>query len=286
MTEHTFSGRVVVVTGAASGIGLACAQQFARQRAKVVLLDVDRSGLETAIRSMDAPTSPVAMTCDVADREAVGRVFQAIASDGKIDVLVNCAGINRLKRNFACTSTEDWDAVVAVNLSGMFYCCHAVIEGMRRRGGGTIINFASWAGRHAGYFTGPAYNATKRAVLALTESINIEEGLNGLRATAIVPEEVATAIVDKRPVPPTAEERARMLLPEDVARSVVFAAAQPARVCINELVISPVYNRAYLGLHPTALTSQHESHPLPPPGVHHGMPHQHRFLGIEKGRAA
>src|SRR6185369_12873316 len=67
MTEHTFSGRVVVVTGAASGIGLACAQQFARQRAKVVLLDVDRSGLETAIRSMDAPTSPVAMTCDAAD---------------------------------------------------------------------------------------------------------------------------------------------------------------------------------------------------------------------------
>jgi NAD(P)-dependent dehydrogenase (short-subunit alcohol dehydrogenase family) len=175
---------------------------------------------------------------------------------GQIDVLVNCAGINSPDRHFARTTPGEWDRIVAVNLSGMFYACHAVLAGMRRRGRGTIINFASWAGRHAAFFPGVAYTASKRAVLALTESINIEEGLNGIRATAIVPEEVATAIVDLRPVPPTPEERARMLTPEDVASCVVFAACMPPRACINELVVSPTWNRDYLGQHRTALTAR------------------------------
>ena len=191
----------------------------------------------------------------MADQAAISAGLQAVeARHGRIDVLVNCAGINTRERHFADATPQDWDRVIAVNLSGMFYGCRAVMDGMRRRGGGTIVNFASWAGRHAAFFPGVAYSASKRAVLALTESINIEEGLHGLRATAIVPEEVATAIVNRRPVPPTPAERARMLTPEDVARAVVFVASLPPRVCINELTISPTWNRDYLGLHRTALT--------------------------------
>ncbi|WP_326541891.1 SDR family oxidoreductase [Pseudorhodoferax sp.] len=247
-------GRVVAVTGAASGIGRACVDAFRSAGCQVLMLDVDGAGLEAAAHGDAARLH--AFQCDIADQPALSQVLdEAQASCGPIDVLVNCAGVNGPKRHFADTSPQAWDRIVAVNLSAMFYACHLVIPGMRERGRGTIVNFASWAGRHGAFFPGVAYSASKRAVLSLTESINIEEGLNGLRATAIVPEEVATAIVDKRPVPPTPQERARMLTPDDVAQCVLFAASLPERVCINELTVSPTWNRSYLGLHRTALAT-------------------------------
>jgi NADP-dependent 3-hydroxy acid dehydrogenase YdfG len=257
MAHGDLSGQVVVVTGAASGIGRACVGRFLQEGSTVVLMDRDVRALAAVAAEIGAPAQVQTLACDVSDSGAITAALQGVESrHGRIDVLVNCAGINTADRHFARTSPADWDRIVAVNLSGMFYGCHAVMDGMRRRGGGTIINFASWAGRRAAYFPGVAYTASKRAVLALTESINIEEGLNGVRATAIVPEEVATAIVDKRPVPPTPGERARMLTPDDVASCVVFAASLPSRACINELVVSPTWNRDYLGLHRTALTAR------------------------------
>jgi NADP-dependent 3-hydroxy acid dehydrogenase YdfG len=257
MAVQAAEPRVAVITGAASGIGFACAARLQELGFTVVMLDRDSDLLAESGMQLSGSTPVSTVSCDVSDSNAVAATFNSILSThSRIDVLVNCAGINRLDRHFTKTSIKDWDAVVNVNLNGMFYCCHAVIAHMRERGHGTIVNFASWAGRHAGYFTGAAYNASKRAVFALTESINIEEGLNGLRATTIVPEEVATAIVDKRPIKPTPEERARMLKPEDVAAAIAFVAGLPPRVCINELVISPTWNRDYLGLHQTALSAR------------------------------
>ena len=151
------------------------------------------------------------------------------------------------KRNFKSMSVEGWDDVVNINLNGLFYCCHAVIPGMRARKDGLIINISSWAGRYASVLTGPAYNATKRAVIAITESINMEECMHGIRATSILPGEVATPIMEKRPVPPSKEERARMAQPEDFGKAILFVAAMPARSCVNELVIAPTWNRFYVG---------------------------------------
>ena len=94
---------------------------------------------------------------------------------------------------------------------------------------------------------GAVYNTTKRAVLALTESINMEECTHGIRATSLLPGEVATPILDKRPVPPSKEVRERMVQPEDMGRAILFLAQMPARTCINELVISPTHNRFYTG---------------------------------------
>jgi len=136
---------------------------------------------------------------------------------------------------------------VAINLSGLFYCVHAVLPVMRRQRQGLIINVSSWAGLYASKLTGPAYNATKRAVLALTESINMEECLHGIRATSVCPGEVATPILEKRPVPPSPDQRARMVQPEDMGQAIAFIARMPARTCINELVISPTHNRFYTG---------------------------------------
>jgi NADP-dependent 3-hydroxy acid dehydrogenase YdfG len=95
--------------------------------------------------------------------------------------------------------------------------------------------------------TGPAYTASKAGMIALTHSLNIEEGVNGIRATAICPGEVATPILKSRPVEPSAEDKARMLQEEDLGRTIRFVAELPPHVCINELVITPVFNRIYVG---------------------------------------
>jgi NADP-dependent 3-hydroxy acid dehydrogenase YdfG len=117
---------------------------------------------------------------------------------------------------------------------------------MRARREGTVINVASFAGWHYEYITGPAYTASKAGMMALTHSFNIEECVNGLRATALCPGEVATPILKKRPVQPTEADKARMLQEADLGRAIRFIAEQPAHVCINEMVISPVWNRTYV----------------------------------------
>jgi NADP-dependent 3-hydroxy acid dehydrogenase YdfG len=118
---------------------------------------------------------------------------------------------------------------------------------MRKQKQGLIINVSSWFGRYPNALGGPGYNATKRAVIALTETINIEEATNGIRATAILPGEAATPILEKRPVPPPQSERDRMLQAEDLGRTVLFIATLPPRACVNEIIISPTWNRFILG---------------------------------------
>jgi NADP-dependent 3-hydroxy acid dehydrogenase YdfG len=118
---------------------------------------------------------------------------------------------------------------------------------MRRQGDGLIITISSWAGRYDAYVAGAPYNAAKRATLALNTSLNMEEGRHGIRACAICPAEVATPILANRPVPVPEEEFARMLQPDDLGALVVFIARQPPHVCMNEILISPTWNRNYLG---------------------------------------
>ena len=103
-----------------------------------------------------------------------------------------------------------------MNLDGTFYCMHAVLPSMRARKEGLLINIASWAGKYTLAMAGGAYNGSKHAVVALTETLNMEECVNGIRACALCPAEVATPILDRRPIPPSPEERARMLQADDI----------------------------------------------------------------------
>jgi NADP-dependent 3-hydroxy acid dehydrogenase YdfG len=238
------SGKVAWITGGGSGIGLAGAVELARAGVRVVLSGRNHDTLVAAEKQVRAAGSCEAIALDVSNKNAVS---QAVERIGRIDILINSAGINDPKRNFFNVSTEAWDRIVGINLSGMFYCVHAVLPGMRSRKDGLVINVSSWAGRYASTLTGPAYNATKHAVVALTESINMEEGMNGIRATSVLPGEVATPILEKRPVPPSPEVRAKMLQAEDLGKTILFVASLPARACINEIVISPTHNRFYFG---------------------------------------
>jgi NADP-dependent 3-hydroxy acid dehydrogenase YdfG len=179
------------------------------------------------------------------DVEAVARSI--LAKHGQIDLLVNNAGLNVPKRSWKELEIAGWDQIVEVNLSGVLYAIHAVLPAMRVRKSGSIINIASWAGRIVSQMTGPAYTATKHAIVALTHSFNMEECRNGLRACCLSPGEVATPILKQRPMPPSEEVMSKMLQPEDVGRTIAFVANMPPHVCVNEILISPVANRAFLG---------------------------------------
>jgi len=250
MPGGELKGKVAWITGGGSGIGLAGALELAKAGAHVVISGRTQRTNESGLAQLKAVGSAEAIQLDVSDKGAVTRAAADIEKrHGRIDILVTSAGTNigGAKRNFRSMSLEGWDDVVRINLDGLFYCCYAVIPGMRARKDGLIINISSWAGRYASVLTGPAYNATKRAVIAVTESINMEECVNGIRATSILPGEVATPIMEKRPVPPTAEERARMAQPEDFGAAILFVATMPARTCVNEVVIAPTWNRFYVG---------------------------------------
>jgi NADP-dependent 3-hydroxy acid dehydrogenase YdfG len=250
MPGADLKGKVAWVTGGGSGIGLAGAAELAKAGVFVVISGRNEKTLREAEKQLKAAGKVEAVLLDVADKKAVAAAAADIERrHGRIDILVNSAGTNigGGKRNLKTMTVEGWDDVVAINLSGLFYCCYAAIPGMRARKDGLIINIASWAGRYASQLTGPAYNATKRAVIAVSESINMEECINGIRATSVLPGEVATPILEKRPVPPSKEDRARMLQAEDLGVTILYLAMLPARACVNELIITPTWNRFYLG---------------------------------------
>lgn len=242
-------GKVAWITGAGSGIGLAGAQALAEAGATVVMsgrrgevLEREASNLIKAGRR--AEVAPL----DVSDRNAVTRVAQDLLSrHGKVDILVNSAGLNVVNRYWRNQTPEGWDEVIGINLDGSFYTTLAVLPAMRVQRDGLVINLSSWAGVYHAALTGAAYNASKHAVVAMTETINMEECVNGIRACAICPAEVATPIMDRRPVPPSAADRAKMLQPEDLGRTIRFVAELPPHACINQIIISPTWNRIYVG---------------------------------------
>jgi NAD(P)-dependent dehydrogenase (short-subunit alcohol dehydrogenase family) len=189
----SLKGQVAWITGGGSGIGLAGAIELVKAGAHVVISGRTAATNASALAHLQTLGSAESIVLDVADKVAVNAAAQQIiAKHKRIDILVTSAGTNATKRNFDVLTTDAWDDVVNINLNGLFYCVHAVLPTMRAQKGGLIVNVSSWAGLYASKLTGPAYNATKRAVLALTESINMEECGYGIRASSVLPGEVAT----------------------------------------------------------------------------------------------
>ena len=241
-------GKVAWVTGGGTGIGLGAARALARAGATLVMSGRREAVLAAeASRIRDDGGQAEIEPLDVADPQAVKQVAERILSRHKrIDILLNSAGLNTPDRSWKSQTAEGWRNVVGINLDGSFYTVHAVLPAMRAQKDGLIINVSSWAGVFHPRLTGAAYNGSKHAVTAMTETINMEECTNGIRACAICPAEVATPILDRRPVPPSAEDRARMLQPDDLGQVIRFIAELPAHACINQLIISPTWNRMYV----------------------------------------
>lgn len=242
-------GKIAWVTGGGSGIGEAGAIALAEAGATVIVSGRDNTKLGAVVAKINgAGHKASALALDVTDRAAVATGAAALlAQHGKIHILINSAGINLPNRRWKNLTAESFDRIVTTNLNGTFYAIEAVLPKMREQRDGCIINVASWSGRYHAYLTGPAYNASKFAVVEMTLALNDDEGPNGIRACALCPGEVATPLVARRPVPPPPEDIARMLKPEDLGRAIRFVAEMPPHVAINELVISPTYNRIMVG---------------------------------------
>jgi NAD(P)-dependent dehydrogenase (short-subunit alcohol dehydrogenase family) len=229
-----------VVTGAGSGVGRAVALRFAAAGWNVALVGRRAEALaETAAHAPSPDGRIAAFACDVSVPEAVAAMgSDVLARFGAVDVLVNSAGINVTQRSFDTLSLEDWHAVLATNLHGAYYCVRAFLPGMCARRTGTIININSDVGKAARDLAGAAYVSSKFGLRGLTQQINAEERGHGVRACSICPRDVNTPLLDKRPLPPAADVRARMLQPEDLAECAWFVASLPSRAIVDEISLS------------------------------------------------
>ncbi|MBR5470912.1 MAG: 3-oxoacyl-ACP reductase FabG [Oscillibacter sp.] len=231
----SFEGKVVVVTGAAQGIGYAIAEKFVQERAsKLAILDWNEEAIKAAgekLQDISADTDVLALRCDISSEEMVNAVFAEIAEKlGTVDVLVNNAGITR-DIMFHKMTSKQWDDVLKVNLYGTFNCCKAVMQGMRDQSYGRIVNLSSVvAYGNAGQAN---YAATKGAIISLTKTLAKEGGRKGITVNAVAPHCIDTPMMHS--VPADFKQNLisnhvmqRMGKPEEVAALVVFLANEEA----------------------------------------------------------
>jgi len=233
-------GRTAVIFGAVGGIGRAIAQRLAAAGCRLALADLDLGQVQSLANALPLAPPALSLQADVTNREQVDAVAAAVAADpGGADILVNSVGINTRGRTLADISPEDWERVIAVDLTGVFHCTQAFLEQMRQRGGGTVVTIVSTAALLTSAGAGTHYCAAKRALLSFTESINIEQGRFGIRGCSILPGEVDTPLIDRRPQPTSPERRASMLKPGDIAEAVYYVVTRPASVTVSGIVIWP-----------------------------------------------
>jgi NADP-dependent 3-hydroxy acid dehydrogenase YdfG len=233
-------GKVVLITGGGTGIGKAIAQAFAGRGAQVVITGRRAAKLREVVDALAATTPIRYRVADVADLAQVQALVEWVTAElGPIDILINNAGMNVLARRLHQLQPEDWARMLEVNTTGVFNTIYAVLPQMRARKDGLLLTISSIAGVRASVLAGAGYSASKHAVNALMTVVALEEKDHGIRATVINPGEVNTPILDERPVPVSAEHKARILQPEDVAAAALFVALLPPRAHVPELIIKP-----------------------------------------------
>jgi meso-butanediol dehydrogenase/(S,S)-butanediol dehydrogenase/diacetyl reductase len=231
-----FENKVVLITGAASGIGRATAELFAEEGASVACSDIDEKGLAETVKNLEqSGTRTIAVRCNVADasdaRESVERTVEEL---GGLDVLCNIAGTGSMNHTAEVTE-EEWNKILGVNLSGTFFMSQAALPHLLEREGGSIVNIASLAGL-IGQAYCAAYCASKAGVVSLTKVMAVEFVKRGLRVNCICPAAVVTPILAGFGAPEGADTALlgrlgiapKVTMPEEVAEAVAFLASSAA----------------------------------------------------------
>jgi 2-dehydro-3-deoxy-L-rhamnonate dehydrogenase (NAD+) len=194
MNRIDLDGKVAIVTGAARGIGRAIAERFSATGARVAIWDIDAAAAQAAAAEI---ANAAAFTADVTDLASIAAALAATETQiGPPDILVNNAGITGPNHPLDQYPIDDWRQVIELDLMGVFYCCHAVVPGMRRRDQGRIVNIASIAGKE-GNPNASAYSAAKAGVIGLTKSLGKELAETGIRVNAVAPAAAKTDIFNQ-----------------------------------------------------------------------------------------
>jgi len=241
------AGKIAWVTGAGSGIGEAAALALAEEGATVILTGRRSAPLEDAARRISQTGQAHVQPADLTDAGQVQKVGDFIrATFNRLDILVNNAGVNIVERHWDKLTPQGIDTLVQGNLSGALYCVTVALPFMRAQQDGLLIHTASMAGRFIGGLAGPIYTVAKHGIVAMSHGLNMQECVNGIRSTVFLPGEVATPILDQRPNPVGPEERARMVQPADCGDLIRYVAGLPKHVVMNEVHLSPTWNRGYV----------------------------------------
>ena len=241
-----FEGRTICVTGASSGIGRACAEAFAREGGRLLLIARRRDRLKELATELDerCHAEVFTLTLDVRDREAVEAAFAGLPTAWRdIDILVNNAGLSRGLERLPEGSPEDWEEMIDTNVKGLLWVTRAVLPGMVKRDHGHIINIGSISG-HQVYQAGSVYCATKHAVRALSQGLRLDLLGTRVRVSSVDPGLVATEFSlvrfhgDEQRAAPVYEQYPP-LQASDVAECVLFCASRPPHVTVMNLVVMP-----------------------------------------------
>lgn len=252
---YSLKNKIIFITGASSGIGEACAKQFAALGAHIILTARRAEKLtqlaDTLIAEYDVKA--LALALDVSDKAQVQTLISSLPNEWQdIAVLVNSAGLALDSVKLQEGNVDNWDTMINTNLHGLLYVTRAILPGMLARKSGHIINLGSTAG-HDHYQTGNVYSATKHAVRAISKSLRIDILGSGVRVTDIAPGAVETefSIVrwkDKQRADDFYKDFTP-LVPDDVADAIVYCATRPLHVDVSELVIMPTDQASANHLH-------------------------------------
>jgi 3-oxoacyl-[acyl-carrier protein] reductase len=236
-----FKDKVVVVTGAARGIGKQIAYSFAKRKAKIVLLDLDPAQLEAAQKELSDITECQSYPIDVTNSQQLTNVIDKVIDKfSKIDILVNNAGITKDSLALRLSET-DWDKVLEVNLKGAFLASKTVLKRMLKQRSGKIINISSIIGI-IGNFGQSNYAASKAGLIGLTKSLSKEVGARGINVNAVAPGYIETKMTDILPDKVKDEMLKRISLKrfgstEDVANTVLFLSSQLADYITGQVIV-------------------------------------------------
>lgn len=246
MKQQALQGKVVLVTGAGSGLGEATARAFAGVGCSVACIDINQAaaervskGLQDSYRAESQDARSIAYACDVSNADAVFATVKSIGEQlGRLDIVVNCAAIDYTLSVEEMT-VEQWDQVIGVNLRGPFLFTKAALPLMREQRSGHIINIASTAATRA-WANASAYHASKWGLVGFSRGFGVEGRTDGIRVTTVIPGGMQTHFFDRfseQGIPMPDEKNLQD--PANVAQVIVFAAQVPPESALQEVIITP-----------------------------------------------
>ena len=241
----SLKGKSVILTGAGSGIGKVTAKMLGEQGANVFVVGRRENLLKESVKEIEnAGGKGAFLSADLEDGDSAANVAEeAIKEFGNIQYLVNNAGHSSKVRSMRYVKKDDWQSVFNVNVEGVYRLTQAILPNMIENGGGTVVTISSMAAINPGLMGGVPYSSAKAAVAAMMTAMRQELREHGIRSCTIYPAEVDTPILDNRPLPPNAQARATMMMPEDIAETILLCMRMPHRTIVQDVIVSPTIQR-------------------------------------------